>query len=753
MNKTGYFDNKNREYIIENMYPRRPLKNFLWNEGFILDLDQFGFGLSKACINKVFRPLIYDCRIIYLRDNDTGEWYDINRNLLNKKFDMHRTHVGLGYHVVESEYNQIKADFTVLVPQKNFVEMHRVGLENKGNKKRNLSIITYINPNINVTEHQAYTKARYDEEMKGIYFAHRPYGDSREYIDVFYTASEQAVAYALARDDLLGTYGSIYNPTHITDRFLCKQTPVFEPYYAGVLQFDITLDVNQKSELYFAVGTARSREECLSLANEYSNKQSFEKELDLQKQTAENHIQTATVQTCDEYLDTMATIWLKRQMSLGKTWGRVYGKGFRDVLQDLTGFVSLDPALARERLLYTLKHQFVNGNAIRMFDPILDHPYQDMPAWIAPAVLAYLKESGDLSVLDEKVGYYKGEDIDSVFDHVKRGMDFLFREQGEHGLNLWGGGDWNDSMNGVGLNMKGESVWLSIATVNASADYIEIIQNSNISNKEELIADTVEKREALKKAIRTHGMENGRFIYGINDWGEKIGSVDSEEAKIFLNPQTWAVMGDILSQEEKVAVMQEVEKHLKCDYGYMLQDKPYLKGNERIGRVSYFEPGVYENGSVYNHGVMFKVVADCVAKLPDNAWETLKMNRYDNPKNADSGVEPYAISNMYFGPASPKKGYAPLSWITGSASWMYRAIIEFILGVKPEINGLRLAPCLPTSWKGAKISRIFRGVKYNIEYIPANEYAILVDGKKIEGNLLPLLNKDSEHNIICYYVK
>ena len=137
MNKTGYFDNKNREYIIENMYPRRPLKNFLWNEGFILDLDQFGFGLSKACINKVFRPLIYDCRIIYLRDNDTGEWYDINRNLLNKKFDMHRTHVGLGYHVVESEYNQIKADFTVLVPQKNFVEMHRVGLENKGNKKSN----------------------------------------------------------------------------------------------------------------------------------------------------------------------------------------------------------------------------------------------------------------------------------------------------------------------------------------------------------------------------------------------------------------------------------------------------------------------------------------------------------------------------------------------------------------------------------------------------------------------------------------
>ena len=251
MTKTGYFDNAKREYVIENMYPKRPLKNYLWNEGFILDLDQFGFGLSKACINKVFRPLIYDCRIIYLRDNDTGEWYDVNRNLTQKKFDYHKTHVGLGYHTVESKYKGIQSQFTILVPQQDFVEMHKVQLKNVGDKKRNLSIITYINPNVNLSEHQAYTRSCYDEKMQGLYYAHRPYGDNREYVDVFYTASEKAVAYELARDHFLGTYGSIFNPKGMQDRFLSCTPPVFEPYYAGVLQYDVTLEIGQTSEIYF----------------------------------------------------------------------------------------------------------------------------------------------------------------------------------------------------------------------------------------------------------------------------------------------------------------------------------------------------------------------------------------------------------------------------------------------------------------------------------------------------------------------
>ena len=715
--KNGYFTPDSREYVIENMHPIRPLKNYLWNEGLIADLNHFGIGLSKACINKVFRPLIHDYRLVYVKDKKSGEFYDVNRNFKNLPFDIFRARVGLGYHTVESEYKGVFVSFKIAIPKQDFVENHEVIVKNVSNETKTLSLYTYIVPHINISEHQAYTKTKFSEEMQGLYYAHRPARNKEKFTDFYYTASEKAVAFALSKDTFHGVYGSVENPESLLQDKLPCILPVFEPYYAGALQFDLTLKAGEQKRIILSAGIGQNYDDCLRLAKKYSNEKAFDSELEDIKNLHEQYIATAEIQTPDGYLDTMATVWLKRQMSLGKTWGRVYGKGFRDVLQDITGFVSLDKPLARERLLYTLKHQFVNGNAIRMFDPILDHPYQDMPAWIAPAVLAYLKESGDLSILDEQVGYYDGEDVDSVFDHVKRGMNFLFNSQGEHGLSLWGGGDWNDSMDGVGLNMKGESVWLSIATVNCSADYIEIIKLYNPKNANQLIQDATNKREKLKVAIRTHGMENGRFIYGINDWGEKIGSLESQEATVFLNPQTWAVMSDILTESEKQSVMDVVEKHLKCDYGYMMQNQPYTIPNEHIGRLTFFEAGVYENGSVYNHGVMFKVVADCFAGRGEKAWETLKINRYDNPLNANSGVEPYAVSNMYFGPSSPKKGYAPLSWITGSAGWMYRAIVEFILGVKPEFKGLKLAPCIPQSWNGAKIKRIFRDVTYEIEFI------------------------------------
>ncbi len=752
MKKIGYFDNEKREYIIENMYPLRPLKNYLWNEGLIIDLDQFGNGLSKACINKEFRPLINDYRLVYVRDNDNGEIYDINRNFAKKNFSLFRSRVGLGYHTVESAYNGLSASLTILVPETGFVELHRIALKNEKDTRKNLSVYTYISPNVNISQNQAYTRARYDEQYMGLYYAHSAHKLQQEYRDVFYYSDTAADAWALSKDDFVGVYGDFALPDGLTKDSLPCNFATFEPYYIGALQFNIVLEPQEEREFYFAVGTVRQEEEAKALAEKYIGKTTFQRELEKQKEKSEEHIRTAFIQTEDEYLDTMANIWLKRQMSLGKTWGRVYGKGFRDVLQDITGFVSLDKPLARERILYTLKHQFINGNAIRMFDPILDYPYQDMPAWIAPTVLAYLKESGDFSILKEEVGYYDDDRNESVFMHVKRGIDYLFATQGEHGLSLWGGGDWNDSIDSAGLQMKGESIWLSIATMNCSRDYIEILENAPIDNAAELIVDTKAKREKLKGSIFKYGFENGRFIYGINDWGEKVGAEECKEGKFFLNPQTWATMSDFLTIEEKQRVMDLVEARLKCDYGYMLQDRPYLTPNDHLGRLTYFEQGVYENGSVYNHGVMFKIVADCCIGRGDNAWNTLKMNRYDNPQNPNSGVEPYALSNMYFGPSAiHKKGFAPQSWITGSAGWMYRAIIEFLLGVKPDFNGLKLVPCLPTSWKGAKVERIFRDVKYSIEFIPAEENRLIVDGKEVTGNIVPLFEEGSEHTVAYYY--
>jgi cellobiose phosphorylase len=366
-------------------------------------------------------------------------------------------------------------------------------------------------------------------------------------------------------------------------------------------------------------------------------------------------------------------------------------------------------------------------------------------------VLAYLKESGDLGLLEEEVGYYDSVIKESVLTHVKRGMEYLFSRQGVHGLGLWGGGDWNDALNTGGLEWKGESVWLSIATVKAGKDYIEILRVSKLSEKEDLIAETQAKIVELEKNIQEYGFEEDRYIYAYNDWGEKVGSEESREGKHFLNTQTWAVIADIDEKATQEKVMDKVEENLRCEYGYMQMKPCYATPDDRLGRITYNQKGVYENGAVYLHGVMFKLVADCLLERGDNALKTLEMIRYDNPENLNSGVEPYAVSNMYYGPeAVAQKGFAPCSWITGSAGWLYRAITEFMLGIHAEFNGLRIAPVLPKAWGQVCVERIFRNVKYQIEIVCGNEEKLLIDGKEVAGNLVPIFEKDSVHKVVCF---
>lgn len=752
MGKTGCFNDASREYVIKDMYPLRPLKNYLWNEEFIIELNQFGFGISKACIDKEFRNLINDCRLFYVKDKETGKFFDVNRNFKELPFDDFECVVGLGYHTVKSAYNGIKSEFTIMAPEKDYVEMHRFVIENDTDKEKHLSVYSYIRPHINLNVLAAYGKGCYDEKMGGLYYSFRPFNEKQRCGEVFYKCSETPLSYSLSEADFLGAYNGFENPAALKrDRLPCNPA-TFEFAYVGAMQFDITLKPKESKHFYFAAGAAASYRQAAALAAKYSNREQFDFELNNQKIKSQQYIEKTLVNTPDEYIDSTINIWLKRQISLGKTWGRVYGKGFRDVMQDIAAFVSFDDGYAKRRIINVLKYQYLSGNALRQFDPVMDHPYQDMAVWIPMTILSYLKETGDFSILDEKAPYLDSDAEETVFMHLKRGVYYSFENLGKHGLCLWGGGDWNDSIDNAGLKMIGESVWLSIAAVKAAKDFMEILESAeNIENAEHYIKDIREKTKRLTENIIKHGFEEDHFIYGINDWGEKVGSSQCKEGKLYLNPQTWAVIAGIFGDKElDCRLMDMVEEKLKCDYGYLQNVPPYTQPDDHIGRLTYFGPGLYENGSVYNHGVMFKVVADYCLGRGDLAYQTLKLIRYDNPKNPGSGVEPYAVSNMYFGPTSlSRKGYAPQSWITGTAGWLYRAVTEFMLGIKPEFNGLRVEPCLPSQWESVNVTRIFRGVTYNITILRAQDKGVFVDGKKAEGNVVPVFEKGGEHNVEC----
>lgn len=538
----------------------------------------------------------------------------------------------------------------------------------------------------------------------------------------------------------------------------------FESNYISAFQFDEILKDGEERTYYFCITAVKSFEDCAEVREKYLAPGRFEEELERQRAYNEEYLNVFTMDTPDKYMNSQANIWLKRQVSLGKTWGRVYGKGFRDVMQDITAFVSYDPELAKKRILLALAYQYEDGNPIRMFEPNFRYPYNDGGVWIPGAVLAYLNETGDLSILDEQVTYLKGdsyenatladsftndpyvagERVDSVLEHVTAAVDYLLNCRGKRNLVLWRGGDWNDSLNAAGLENRGESVWLSIATYKAVNELQEILKIKG--GYQDKIKALDGQKQTLKQAVIKHGFKDGKFIYGINDCDEVIGG----EERTFLNPQTWAVLADIGDKQLLERVMDRVESELKCKYGYVQCYPSFTKGDDKIGRVSYFRKGLVENGAVYNHGVAFKIVADCKLGRGDSAYSSFKLISCDNPDNANSGVEPYAVSNMYIGPENEySAGFAPMSWITGTAGWLYRCVSEFICGIKPTADGLKIQPCMPDKWDGVTAERKFRGETYKITYKRTGKNRLLCDGKEVE--ILPLSGVGSVHEVLCEF--
>ncbi len=748
----GYFSDAQKEYVITDMRPKRPYENCIWNEEYLLNINSFGFGESFARISPKTRRYLFNktdgARLIYIKNNSTGKYYDTTRNYSNVKFDKNECHVGIGYQGFVNECDGIRTEFTITVPSDGWAELWQIKVTNLTDNAVPLSIIPYCRPAVNYTSHLAYGRAKYEESLGGLHFYHNAFSVDHRYTSIYMKADRKPVAYELSDVNFLADYTTLAKPYAIENGLSCRGSS-FDDIYCGAMQFDESLKAGESTVINIAIGIATDLADCIEKADKYLQSGLFEKTITDVKSEFDEIDNIYQLKTPDANINSLANTWLKRQISLGKTWGRIYGKGFRDIMQDVAGFVSFDNKMAKEKIMLCLKHQKYDGNSIRQFEPLMLHPYFDGAAWIPATVLAYIKESGDIGILDEVCPYFDNDTAETVLEHMYKGVRFLIDTKGEHGMTLWGGGDWNDSINNTGMLMRGESAWLSIATVKAITEFCEILKLSGKFT--ELIGELEKAKQTHKEAIINAAFEGDRFIYGITDWGEKVGSKENEQAQIYLNTQTWAVLADILDKDGSEIIMQSVEDYLRCPFGYRQCYPPYSKEDEHIGRMSYFVPGGFENGSVYNHGVAFKIAADCKLGKNDMAFETLKMVMQDNPANDKSGVEPYVFSNMYLGPENPDRpGYAPYAWITGTAGWMYRDITEYIVGVNAEFNGLRVTPCIPSHWDDIEVSRIYRGATYNIKIKRTGENKMLVDGKEISGDIAPVFEKGSVHSIERY---
>lgn len=752
--KNGYFIDEKKEYVITNHYPKRPLMNYLWNETTLVDIDQFGFGPSAIFDENRTRRNLYfegDNRLIYIMDNNDKTYYAANRNYGKLPFSKWETHVGQGYSLISSSYNGLDVDYTIFVPTVGYCECWEINLRNTSDTIKDLSVYTMAHLMSNTSNHKAYAITDFDPEFSGILGTSKGFALDTDFTECYMASDYPTCSYEVATEKFIGYYNSAANPVALENGgVLSSSSSCFDNDQTYTLCHKVTLNPDEEKTIRLVVGIAKSKEMAIKEKERLLSKEAFaENRAELVKRVNQ-YDDRITICTGDETIDRFVNIWLKRQIDLGKTWARCDVVGSRDTMQDVTAFVQLDTQISKEKILFAMGYVRPNGNIMRSFIPIMRHVAHDCSSWMITAVCQYIKESGDYTILDIDCPYFECDEHGTVLDHLLRAAYFLLDTVGEHGLTLWGACDWNDSLNNCGTKMRGESVWLSQASCKCTLELVELLERINMSDEAATISA---KRATLMENILRHGWEKDHFIYGFNDYGEKVGSYESVDGNNYLNPQTWAVLSEMLPTDKLNTLMDYVEDTLQCDFGYVQVDPPHINHNDNIGRVTYFAPGCYENGSVYNHGCTFKIVSDCMLGRGDEALKTVNYILPTNPLNPSehSGMEPYAIANQYLGPKAPARvGESPMHWITGTCGWLFRGIVEYMLGIQADYDGLRIVPAMPKVWGNATAHRIYRDCIYDITYTQ-NEYngkvSITVDGNIIEGNLLPYFTDGKPHKV------
>ncbi|NMB30921.1 MAG: glycosyl transferase, partial [Clostridiales bacterium] len=490
------------------------------------------------------------------------------------------------------------------------------------------------------------------------------------------------------------------------------------------------------------------------------------------------------VDSPDDKLNRMVNIWNQYQcmvtfnMSRSASYfesGIGRGMGFRDSNQDLLGFVHQIPERARERLLDLAATMLEDGGAYHQYQPLtkrgnheLGTNFNDDPLWMILATSAYIKETGDLGILDEMVPYDNDPDkADTMLDHLKRAFNHVITKVGPHGLPLIGRADWNDCINlNCFSNTPGESFQTTESKDGKVAESVMIAGMFTFIGPEyaeicKLVGDEDESKRAtaevekMKEIIMEHGFDGDWFIRAYDDFGRKMGSKECEEGKIFIEPQGFCVMSDLGKEDgTDIRVLDSVKKYLDTPYGLVLNNPAYTSYYIEYGEISSYPPGYKENAGIFCHNNAWIICAEAHVGRGEQAFEYYSKiaPAYLEDISDLHRTEPYVYAQMVAGKDSKRHGEAKNSWLTGTAAWNFVAVSQYILGIKPEYSGLQIDPCIPKDWDGFKVSRLFRGATYDINVTNPNNIckgiaSITVDGKEIDGNILPVFGDGKTHKV------
>lgn len=819
--KFGHFDDERREYVITTPKTPYPWINYLGTQGFFSLISNTAGGYSfykDARLRRITRyrynnvPIDMGGRYFYINDN--GTIWNPGWSPVKTELDSYECRHGMGYTVITGKKNDLKAEVTFFVPQDYDGEVQQVVLTNEGKSDKTFKFWSFAewclwDAQDDSNNFQRNFSTGRVEIKDSVIYHKTEYRDRRNHY-AFYSVNDKIDGYDTDRDSFIGLYNGFGDPQAVTEG---KAYNSFADGWAPIASHykEITLKAGETKTLVFVLGYVEmpqdqkfeadgktiNKVKALEMIEKFNTPEKFAAGMKDLKAYWDKLLGILTVDTPEDKVNRMVNIWnqyqcmvtfnLSRSASYFES-GIGRGMGFRDSNQDILGFVHQIPDRAKERIIDIASTQFPDGGCYHQYSPLtkkgnadIGGDFSDDPLWLILSVSAYIKESGDWSILDEMVPYDNDmSKAQTMLEHLKVSFYHIVNNLGPHGLPLAMRADWNDCINlscfsdtpgesfqtytnpkfkaEGGYSKVAESVFVAALFTFAGPNYVSIL--NHVGKKDEA-AKAQAEIDKMKKVMMESAWDGNWFIRAYDANGEKMGSKDCEESKIFIEPQGFAIMSDI-DKDATEKTLKAIDENLNCEFGLVLNYPAFTKYHVQYGEISTYPQGYKENGGIFTHNNAWIICAAAYAGKGDQAFKYYSeiAPSYTEETSDIHKTEPYVYGQMIggkeagsdIGNGGKNYGQGKNSWLTGTAAWNMVAISQYILGIKPDFDGLMINPSIPSSWDGFKATRLFRGAKYNITIKNPNHVckgvkSLVVDGKAVDGCVVPFVEGKKEVNV------
>ena len=805
--KYGYFDDANREYVITNPKTPWPWINYLGNEDFFTLVSNTAGGYSffkDAKFRRITRyryngvPMDAGGMYFYIKDGETV--WNPGWKPCKTPLDAYACRHGMGYTRISGEKDGLAADLLMFVPLKTHAEVLKLSLSNTTKRTKKVKLFSFVewclwNASTDMENFQRNFSTG-EVEVEGSVIYHKTEYKERRNHYAFYGVNAKIDGFDTDRETFLGLYNGFDEPQAVaagrsSDSVAHGWSPIASHY------LNLTLKPGESKDLVFTLGYVELPEDekwqrkgvinkrpAKAMLKAFDSTKKVDKAFKALRAYWDDLLSRYSVKSGNERLDRMVNIWNQYQCMITFNMSRSAsffesgigrGMGFRDSNQDLVGFVHQIPDRARERILDIAATQFPDGGCYHQYQPLtkrgnndIGGGFNDDPMWLIFGTVAYLKETGDFSILKEKVPFdnRKGSEV-TLMEHLRVSFNHVIENLGPHKLPLIGRADWNDCLNlncfshdpnesfqTTENNTKGskaESLMIAGLFCVCGKDYAELCAH---------LGDTAESRRAAKavaemeRSVEKHGWDGEWYLRAYDFYGRKIGSKENEEGRIFIESQGWCGMAEIGKAKglpEKA--LDATKRYLECEHGIVLNQPAFTRYVVEYGEISTYPAGYKENAGIFCHNNPWVIIAETLAGRGTDAWKHYAKicPSYTEEHSELHKVEPYVYSQMVAGRDAAKPGEAKNSWLTGTAAWNWYAISEFILGIKPDYDGITVDPCIPKDWKGYTVSRRFRGAEYEItvknpNHVEKGVKSVVMDGKELAGTTIPV--RSGKHVVI-----